>query len=150
MKTTKNVQKSNFIHRMWMWMMAFITLITFGSCAHKITFLNSSVVPAARGYVKVKKDNNKNYNIEVKLLYLAEVNRLEPSKETYIVWLVTENEVIKNIGQVKSSTSFMSKELKGSLETVSAFKPSKIFITAEEYADTQVPGSKVVLTTERF
>ncbi|MFZ4456997.1 MAG: hypothetical protein ACOYOT_12325 [Bacteroidales bacterium] len=150
MKSKHFYQKFGFINRMWLWIMALITVIAFGSCAQKVTFLTSTVVPAARGYVKIKKDDNKNYNIEVKLLYLAEVNRIQPSKETYIVWMLTDQELVKNIGQVKSSTSYFSKDLKGSLETVSSFKPCKIFITAEEFAETQVPSSKVVLTTERF
>lgn len=150
MKSKIYFQKSIYIHQLWMWMMASITLLIFGSCAHKIAFLTSKVAPAARGYVKVTKDNNHNFNIEVKLLYLAEVDRLQPPKETYIVWMVSEEEVVKNMGQVKSSTSYFSKGLKGSFVTVSSSKPNKIFITAEEHADTEFPSSKVILTTDRF
>ena len=42
--------------------------------AKKIGFLSSSIVPAARGYVKVKRDINGNYLIQVKISNLAEVN----------------------------------------------------------------------------
>ncbi|MDD2797315.1 MAG: hypothetical protein PHV20_01855 [Bacteroidales bacterium] len=150
MKSEIYFQKNIFINQMWLFFMALITAISFSSCAQKVTFKTSSVVPAARGYVKIKKDKNENYNIEVKLFNLAEVNRLQPSKETYIVWMVTEQELVKNIGLVKSASSIFSKSLEGSFETVSSSKPSKIFITAEESSDVQVPGSKIVLATERF
>jgi len=127
-----------------------LILFSFESCAKKITFLTSSVVPAARGSVNVKRDKNKNYVIQIHLLHLAEVNRLQPPKQTYVVWMVTDQNIAKNLGQIKSSTSFLSKKIKGSLETVSAFKPTKIFITAEDDGSIQYPGMQVVLSTDNF
>jgi hypothetical protein len=75
------------------------------------SFLNSSVVPAARGSVKIKRDNNKNYVIQIHLSNLAEVERVQPSKQTYVVWMVTDRDMTKNIGQLNSSVSFFSKRL---------------------------------------
>ncbi|MEI7676710.1 MAG: hypothetical protein WCJ03_08025 [Bacteroidales bacterium] len=146
----KSLQLSSPSKKFFLWIITIILVLSFNSCAKKITFLTSTVVPAARGYVKVTKDNNKNYAIQIKLYNLAEVNRLQPSKETYIVWMVTDQDVTKNIGKVISSSSFFSRELTGSFETVSSFKPSKIIISAEESADVQMPGAKVVLSTDRF
>jgi hypothetical protein len=125
-------------------------LISLSSCATNISFLTSSVVPAARGTVKVKVDNNKNYAIDISLSDLAEVSRLEPSKSTYVVWMVTEQEITKNMGQLNSSKGFMSKQLKGSFKTVSSVKPVKIFITAENDPNIQYPGNMVVLSTDTF
>jgi hypothetical protein len=122
----------------------------FNSCATSVSFLNSSVVPAARGSVKVKRDNNKNYEIQISLTDLAESARLQPSRLTYIVWMITDRELTKNIGQLNSSKGFMSKQLKGSFKTVSADKPVKIFITAEDDAAIQYPGTQVVLSTDKF
>jgi len=62
----------------------------------------------------------------------------------------TEESEIKNIGQIKSDTKFISSKLKASFETVTAFKPSKIFITAEDNADAPSPGSQLILETRRF
>jgi hypothetical protein len=120
------------------------------SCATSVRFLNSAVVPAARGSVKVKADRNKNYSIEISLTDLAESTRLQPSKLTYIVWMVTDRELTKNIGQLNSSKGFMSKQLKGSFKTVSSDKPVKIFITAEDDSAVQYPGMQVVLSTDKF
>ena len=118
--------------------------------AKKIGFLSSSIVPAARGYVKVKRDINENYLIQVKISNLAEVNRLQPSKQVYVVWMITDHEITDNIGQINSSTTFLSTKLKASFLKVSVSKPIKIFITAEEDAITQTPNEQIILSTDRF
>lgn len=120
-------------------------LFLFCSCAPKINFLTSDVVPAARGYVEIKKDKNKNNVISIHLTNLAEVNRLTPPRQTYVIWMMTTDEKMINIGQVKS----FSKNLKASFQTVSSSIPAKIIITAEDDASIVYP-SKVILTTNRF
>jgi hypothetical protein len=130
--------------------LAVFVTFAFSSCSRKVNFLTSSVVPAARGYVEVKTDKNKNYAIQIHLTELAEVQRLQPAKQTYVVWMVTDQEITKNIGQIKSGTGMMSKQLKASFETVSSFKPIKIFITAEDDAEIQFPSSQLVLSTDKF
>ena len=129
---------------------AVMIIIPFTSCAKKFAFLNSTVVPGADGYVKVKKDNNKNYIINVEVSDLAAVERVQASKTTYVVWMETDEGNAVNLGQFNSSTSFLSKRLRASLETVSSYKPVRIFITTEEGVNTQFPGRQVVLTTENF
>jgi hypothetical protein len=125
-------------------------LLSLDSYAKKFSFLSSSVVPAARGYIKVKRDDNKNYVIQVKVSNLAEVNRLQPSKHAYVIWMITDQEITKNIGQLNSATTPLSTKLKASYETSSSSKPIKIFITAEDDAGTQSPSEQVILTTDRF
>lgn len=128
----------------------FVIVFAFHSCAKNVSFQTSSVVPAAQGDVKVSKDINKNYLIKIKISNLAEVSRLEPSKKVYVVWMETDLSLIKNIGQINSDTGFMSSKLKATFETVTSFKPSKIFITAEDNADVISPGMQMVLSTNRF
>ena len=128
-----------------------ITIAVSGaSCSRKITFLNSSVVPAAQGYVKVKRDQNENYVIQMHIEDLAEVERLQSPNQTYVIWMVTDGGMTKNIGQLNSSRRTLSNKLNASFETVSSFKPERIFITAEEDSNTQYPGRQVVLSTDRF
>ena len=128
-----------------------MVLIMFAitSCAQKIRFVNSSVVPAAEGTVKIKKDNNKNYSISIDVIHLADPKRLSPAREVYVVWMETDNGMAKNIGQIKSSSNIISSTLRGSINTVSPIKPTKVFITAEDTADVQSPGD-VILTTSSF
>jgi hypothetical protein len=147
MKTTRLINlKKNILPGIF----AMILIFSLFSCATSVNFLNSAVVPAARGSVKIKTDNNKNYAIQITLSDLAEASRLQPPKLTYIVWMITDRDLTKNIGQLNSSKGFMSKQLKGSFKTVSSDKPVKIFITAEDDAAVQYPGSQVVLSTDKF
>ncbi len=124
--------------------------ILLSSCAKKANFLNSTVVPAAKGTVKIKKDKNKNYVIKVQIVNLAEPSRLQPPKANYVVWMVSDNLNPKNIGQIKSSSNFMSSKLTAYFETVSSVKPTKIFITAEDDANIQYSLSQIILTTNNF
>lgn len=130
--------------------LAFFMITVFEACAQKINFTTSSVEPAAVGRVKVKKDNNNNYIIDVSITHLASPKRLNPPKDLYVVWIETGNNGIRNIGKINSSSGFLSKTLKGSLRTVTSFKPAKVFITAETDGDIHHPGIPVVLTTEGF
>lgn len=129
---------------------AVMILLFFSSCARKISFQTSTVVPAAKGDVKVTRDKNKNYKIKIALSDLAEPARLQPAKNTYVVWMETGDNGTKNLGQINSSTGFLSSKLKADFETVSAFKPAKIFITAEDDASIRYPGMQVVLSTNNF
>lgn len=142
--TTQRRQKAFFL------ISAAVIVLSLYSCSKKITFLTSSVVPAAEGTVKVTKDNNKNYKINVSLTNLAEPQRLQPSKSMYVVWMETDDHATQNIGQISTSTGFFGGKRKSSFETVSSSKPTKIFLTAEDDAKLQFPGSQVVLSTDAF
>jgi hypothetical protein len=114
-------------------------------CASKYTFATSSVVPAAEGTVKVTKDDNNNYSIDLNVKRLADPKRLTPPKNMYIVWMEGDQNVAKNIGQLKTSSSMFSGQLKSSLKTVSSYKPTAFFITAEDNSDVQTPAGPEVL-----
>jgi len=117
------------------------------SCATTMAFSVSSVVPAAEGSVKIKKDKNSNYGINLHVDRLASPMRLDPAKNLYVVWMNTRTDGVKNIGELKTSHSLMSKELKSSLQTVTAFEPTGFFITAENNKDVQNPEGATVLQT---
>ncbi|MEP7232489.1 MAG: hypothetical protein ABI691_19665 [Ginsengibacter sp.] len=124
-----------------------LVMFTFSSCARKLSFQTSSVVPAAEGTVKIKKDKNKNYDIALNLKRLASPDRLNPPKDFYVVWMNSDNNAAKNIGQIKTSSSLLSSTLKSSLKTVSTTNPTGFFITAESDANVQYPGGEVALKT---
>lgn len=145
----KELRLNTLTKNIFLGVLTTMMIFPFTSFAKKIPFLASSVTPAARGYVKIKKDNNKNYVIKIHISDLAEIERIQPTKQTYVVWMVTDREITKNIGRVKSSKN-ISNNLTGYFETVSSFQPTKIFITAEADESVQVPGEQVVLTTDRF
>lgn len=125
-------------------------ILSISSCAKTVHFSPSVVVPAASGTVKVKKDQNNNYGIEVSLINLAPSDKLTPSRDTYVVWVDTKSNGVKNIGQVNTSTGLFSKKLKADLSANFPFKPKQVFITAEDAQNVQSPGTQVVLTTKTF
>ncbi len=129
---------------------AVMMIFLFSPCNAQADFLVSTVVPAARGTVDVKKDKYNNYVIELKVYNLSEAGRLTPPRNTYVVWMVTEDNLTKNIGQIRTKKTFLAKKLKASFETISSFRPVKILITAEYDPNLQNPGQEVVLTTDYF
>ena len=132
----------------YLFMSLSLLLLGGSSCAHKTTFLTSTVVPAAEGTIKWKKDANDNYVITIKMVNLAEVERLQPPKKAYVVWLENQEGRPKNLGQINSMHETFSKKLKATFETVSAFKPTKIYITAEEEANVNYPSYMGVLQSK--
>lgn len=129
--------------------LVFMALI-FNSCSNKMQFLQSTVVPAAEGKVKIKKDNNNNYSIDLNILNLAAPERLQSPKKSYVVWTETTQNAFKNLGQLKSSSGFLSNTLKASLNTVTTFQPKRIFITAEDDVNINYPYGQTILTTKDF
>ena len=125
-------------------------VVTFSSCAKRVSFQSSSYAPTANGRVKVKKDKNNNYNLDIFVRNLAESKNLEAPRDNYVVWSETESNGVKNIGQITSSTRLFSKKLKASLHAVSSYKPTRIFITTEDNGNVQYPGFRTILTTNSF
>ena len=120
-------------------------MLPFSLQAKKIPFLQSSRAPAAEGYVKVRNDRNKNYVIKIRIKHLAEIESLEPAKQTYVVWMDIDGDITKNIGRINSTNN-----LNVSFKAVSSYQPIKIFITTEEDEQTEQPSLNIILTTENF
>lgn len=129
---------------------ALLVCFSFGACARKIAFQTSTVEPAAVGKVKIKKDKNNNYSMQVNVEHLGSPQRLTPAKEVYVVWAETPDNQEKNVGRIVVGASMFSKELTGSLNTVLLFQPKRVFITAEMQAQVDSPGTQVVMTTDAF
>lgn len=124
-----------------------LTALLFTACAEKVAFLNSAVVPAAEGTVSIQQGDNDNYNIDLKVQQLAEPERLTPPRVMYVVWMETSQSGVQNLGQLKTERAGFSKMLSSSLETVTPYKPTSFFITAEDDATGNFPGETVVLKT---
>jgi len=146
-KKSKMKQTNTLIKINTLFLIVILAIFTL-SCSKKMIFNSSSIVPAASGSVKFKSDKNDNQSIEVKVIHLAPASKLLPPQKTYVVWMMTENNGTKNIGQLQSSGSLFSKTLKASLTTVTSFKPTSFFITAEDDGSVQYSSPFVVLTTQ--
>ena len=74
----------------------------FLSCGSTMKFPISDVTPAADIVVKKKHDKNGNLMILVSAKNLAAVERLNPPKNAYVVWVITDNNEVRNIGKLKN------------------------------------------------
>lgn len=120
------------------------------SCSQRVQFVPSTVVPAADGKVNVKKDRNGNYALDIKVENLADPSRLEVPKTHYVVWVETEANGSRNLGQLSINKGIFSKALSGSLETVTPYKPIRFFITAEDQTNIQYPGTTMILRSRNY
>lgn len=118
------------------------------SCSRSLDFIPSTVVPGAEGKVNVKKDKNRNYAISVNVHNLADASLLKNPKANYVVWMETADNGTQNLGRLTTSHGLFSKAKKGSLETVTPYRPLRFLITAEDRPDAQYPNSEIVLTSE--
>lgn len=144
-----NAYSINRTPRLFQVLTAVFILFSITSCARKALFVQSAVVPAATGKVKVKKDGNDNYRVSVNVENLPPANELTPARAIYVMWMESSNGT-KNIGQLKTSTGLFSKTYKGALETTSPYRPYRVFITAEDIPDVQYPGGQTIISTNSF
>lgn len=120
-----------------------IAILFMTSCATSVNFPVSDLVPAAEIKVTKKQDNNNNYTIKVTAENLASATRLDPPKNNYVVWIVTEDNGVKNVGQLVNKNA-----KKVELETTTPFNVEEIFITAEEEGTITYPsGIEITRTT---
>lgn len=126
------------------------TLIIVTSCSRKATFQQSSVVPVAHGDVKVKKDDNHNYRINVEVTDLAEVEKVYSKSHAYVVWMETDDGDTQKLGQLISSKGLFSNQRNARLETISTDEPVRIFITAEKDKNVRYPNNQMILRTKNF
>ncbi|WP_198170268.1 hypothetical protein [Mucilaginibacter arboris] len=133
---------SNRVTRLSFTILAVLFLFSASSCSTKLKFATSNVVPAAQGSVKIGRDDNGNYELDLNILHLTEPSRLSPSKELYVVWMETKNNGTKNIGQLKSASGFFSSTLKASFHTVTSFEPKGFFLPQKTMPTSKVPDLK--------
>jgi uncharacterized protein YpmS len=144
------IQSTPFKKNLLLFVFSIVFTLLLNSCATKVNFAVSTIAPAAVGHVKIKKDKNNNYALQITISNLASPERLQPTRRVYIVWAQDAENNNKNVGQITTSTQRLSKALKASLAAVTTFKPVRVFITAEDDSNIQYPGNQVVLTTGQF
>jgi len=104
-------------------------------CASSAKFPVSTVAPAAVITAKKTLDKNKNYVVELVALNLTSPERLNPPKDHYNVWIVTEQNEYKNLGQIMNVNA-----KRGYFKTLSPFNPQVIILTAEDEGNRPMPA----------
>ncbi|MDF1559637.1 MAG: hypothetical protein P1P83_05460 [Bacteroidales bacterium] len=122
-----------------------VIALLLSSCATTVTFPVSQLAPAAEGSTKIRQDKNGNYNITVRVNYLADAERLNPPRSQYIVWVEKDDGSFQNIGILVSDRLNKAK-----LETTTPFTPYRILITAEDEGAVTWPGPQELFRSERI
>lgn len=120
---------------------AFVALIS--SCASTAMFPVSVIVPAAEIKATKKQDQNGNYVIELTANNLADASRLNPPMNNYSVWIVINNGVTKNMGQLSNKNG-----KRAVLKTLTPFNVKEIFITAEKQGNLTSPAGVEISRTK--
>ncbi len=115
------------------------------ACTPKMTFLNSTVAPAATGTIRVKKDKNANYIVNVDVANLAPSKNLDPPKNTYLVWMESNDRSVRKLGQLNPS----GRALEAKMSATAVTSPDVVFVSAEDNADVEYPAGPTVLTTRK-
>lgn len=115
-----------------------------GGCSQQIDFQKSAKVPAATISATVSRDGNNNYKLDIKVENLAKPEALTPPKKVYVVW-VRHAKGYQNIGQI-----LLDRKLKGSLSSVTPYKPMSVMITAENSSSVLTPGNMTVLESKNI
>lgn len=114
-------------------MKTFKILLIFGvvalmtSCASIAIFPVSTIVPAADITAKTKKQFKPNYLVTITANNLAASDRLNPPKKTYVIWVVSESGITRNVGYFTPKNA-----AKSTYKASFPYKPIEIFITAED------------------
>ena len=91
--------------------------------ARKYPLTATPVVPGAKGYVDVGKDNNGNTEVELKVEFLPRPSSLTPPADTYTVWFRQQGSEPEAQGQLK-----VDDDLKGKFKTTTHMKNFELFI----------------------
>jgi hypothetical protein len=100
-------------------------------------------VPSAVGKVKVASEKDGNTKVKVEVEHLAPPPAAFGEATTYVVWLKSGDGHAQNVGVLN-----VSKDLKGELETRTAFKDFEVMVTAEKDANVTSPSGQSVMDTK--
>ena len=124
---------------------ALTSVLALGGCAHEQTWTmnTTEMIPSAVGKVKVASEKDGNTKVKVEVAHLAQPSAVFDQASTYVVWLrPAESGTAQNVGVLS-----INKDLKGSLETKTAFKDFQVLVTAERDANVTAPSGRAVMNT---
>jgi hypothetical protein len=113
---------------------------TMGGHEQTWTMNTTEMIPSAVGKVKVKEEKDGNTKVKVEVAHLAPPAAVFDQASTYVVWLKPEAGTAQNVGVLS-----VSSDLKGSLETKTAFKDFMVLVTAEADPNVTSPSGRSVM-----
>jgi hypothetical protein len=108
--------------------------------AGEIPLVASSLDPAAVGRISYEHDRNRNIKLEIKTQHLAAPERLTPAKNSYVVWIRSNDGQTQNAGVLR-----INSDLEGSFTTTTPVKAFDVLITAEDSPTVAQPSGPEVM-----
>ena len=118
-------------------------VMMLGSCGTTAKFPVSSIAPAADISATKKTDNHNNITLQITAKNLASPDRLNPPGNNYIIWVVTNDYGIKNVGQL-----IIKNAKKSTFKAVTPFDFSEVFITVESQGNLMTPAGSEISRTK--
>lgn len=121
----------------------FVMAFVLASCATTNPEAARTVsAPSAQIKVETQKTPGGNTELNLQVADLSPPNSVVPGANVYVVWAEDfQNNWTANLGALT-----LDKDLVGKLDTITAMKDFKVFITPEESAAIPMPTNQAVLT----
>lgn len=108
--------------------------------AGDVPLVGSSLVPAAAGKINYEHDRNGNIKLDIKTKHLAAPERLTPAKNSYVVWIRSNDGQVQNAGVLR-----VNNNLEGSFTTTTPIKAFDVVITAEDSPSVSQPSGPEIM-----
>jgi FlaG/FlaF family flagellin (archaellin) len=99
--------------------------------------------PASEGTVQVKKTDNGNTGVSIRVKHVAPASRLAPDAKVDVVWIEPTNGAPQNVGAMN-----LDDNLEGSLETTTPHARFRVVVTPEASGQAEKPSHDPVFTAE--
>lgn len=116
-----------------------VIILFLSSCANKVLFQTSTVVPTASGELSIKEVDDDNYLIEADIQYLTEPTNIDDGKPFYVMWVKDRDEV-ENVGILH-----LNDDMDATILAQTELDPERVMITVERNPETSEMGDLVVL-----
>lgn len=102
---------------------------------------SSASVPASKGTVEAKINDDGNTNVLVSVRHLGEPSNVEVDSTVYVVWIQARDGANQNVGALA-----LNDDLEGSLETITPHQRFTLRVTPEPNSRVSVPTHDPVFT----
>lgn len=143
MTVTKNARRGTKLASVAPLLFCLAFLWPFGGGGRTIHLMAGTAVPGAQGTVQAKNGSNNNTTLDVKVRALADPSSLTPAENVYVVWIQPPGQAPQNMGQIT-----VNQKEDGELHTETANQRFRIFITAEQNAQAQMPQGPKILSAD--
>jgi hypothetical protein len=120
-----------------------VVSLALAGCATKVQLVNTPLVPAADGEVRISTDDNNNTKVKLEVKHLAPPSSLTPPQSMYVVWTRADGDQPRNEGMLQ-----IGDNREGKIEFVTPAEQFELLVTAEESVDVRFPSNMVALRAD--